>query len=295
MSKRAWVVITLTLLLFFGGVVAFFVALFSLASQDQIARSDAQIAVIEIEGPIFESKATIDDLKKARKNDHIKAVVLRIDSPGGAVAPSEEIYRAVLKLKEKKKVVVSMGTVAASGGYYIAAAADKIVANRGTITGSIGVIMQHMNVQDTLALVKLRMQALTAGKLKDVGSSIRDMTDEDRAFLQSLLDNMHGQFKNAVKTGRGFSDEEINRIADGRVFTGEQALKEKLVDKIGGLEEAIDLAKDLAGIQGEPKVSYPKKKRDTILQLLMDEEASTVIQRLFFDLSTSKAMYLMKG
>ncbi|MEK7881108.1 MAG: signal peptide peptidase SppA [Deltaproteobacteria bacterium] len=173
---------------------------------------------------------------------------------------SQEIYAELKKLKAEKKVVASMGAVAASGGYYIASATDKIVANPGTITGSIGVIIQFVNAEEFLKKVGLQGRVIKSGKFKDTGSPLRDMSEEERVYLQSVIDDVHGQFIEAVSTGRGIKKEEVAKLADGRIFTGSQALKLGLVDKLGTMEDAIDLGAELAGISGKPSVVYPPEK-----------------------------------
>lgn len=220
-----------------------------------------EIAVIEIEGPIFDATDIIRELHAYGKNSSIKALVLRIDSPGGAVAPSQEIFEEVKKLRKDKKIVVSMGTVAASGAYYIASAADKIFASPGTITGSIGVIMESMSFQELIKWVRLERRVIKSGQFKDVGSPFREMLPEERAYLQAILDNMYGQFKRAVAENRGFSPAEINRIAEGKIYTGEQALNQKLIDGLGTLYDAIDEAKKLAGLSENARVVWPRGER----------------------------------
>ncbi|MBI2335506.1 MAG: signal peptide peptidase SppA [Deltaproteobacteria bacterium] len=296
MKKRGWWILSGVLLFFLASLTVFIVAIFFLLSRsDNLEYTGADVAVVEIEGTIMEAKDTLETLEKVEKNKSIKAVVLRIDSPGGAVGPSQEIYEAVKKLKLKKKVVVSMGSVAASGGYYIAVASDKILAMPGTITGSIGVLMDHVNIEGFLGIFKVKAEILKAGARKDIGSSLRPMTEEERAFLQSLLGNMHAQFKRAVQEGRGFTDDQINALADGRVFTGEQALQEKLVDQLGGLRDAIKVAGELAGIKGEPDVSYPGRKKKSFVELLLTEDAETTLLKMFYHLKQRQFLYLMKG
>jgi protease-4 len=192
-------------------------------------------------------------------------------------------------------VIASMGGVAASGGYYIAVGADKIVANPGTITGSIGVLMDYTNVQELLDFLKIHAEILTAGRLKDVGSPLKPLKPEDRQFLQSILDDMHQQFKKAVQEERKFSPEKIDELADGRIFTGQQALKLGLIDKLGNQQVAIDLAKEMLGLKGEPKILYPKKKKTEILDLLLNGELDTNLLKLLYSFREGHALYLTKG
>ena len=211
------------------------------------------VAVVWVEGEISQSDAIVETLDDLAENEAVDAVVLRVDSPGGAVAPSQEIYDAVGRLREKKPVIASLGNIAASGGYYIAAACDAIVANAGTLTGSIGVLMELPNVEELMRKIGVSGQILKAGQHKDIGSPIRQMTTEEREIMQGLLSNVHDQFVAAVAKGRKVEVGVIRPIADGRVFTGEQAQKLGLVDKLGGLQDAVALAGERAGIVGRPR------------------------------------------
>jgi protease-4 len=221
----------------------------------------SKVALVRIEGPILDSKNAVDEIKEYAKDSAIKAIILRIDSPGGAVAPSQEIYSEVKKAAAKKKVVVSMGSIAASGGYYIASPATKIIANPGTLTGSIGVIMEIPNIEGLMNKIGIKTEVIKSGKNKDIGSMFRTMKKEERELLQGLMDNVHEQFIRAVAEGRKKKIEDIRKIADGRVFTGEQALSYGLVDELGTLEDATRVAAKLAGITEEPEVV---SKKDTI-------------------------------
>jgi protease-4 len=229
-----------------------------------------KVALIRVEGPIIDSKDTVDQIKDFAKDPSVKAIVLRIDSPGGAVAPSQEIYEEVRKGMAKKKIVVSMGSVAASGGYYIASPASRIFANPGTLTGSIGVIMEIPNFQGLMSKLGIKTEVVKAGKHKDIASIFRTMKKEEREILQGVLDNVHDQFINAVANGRKMLPEDVRKIADGRVFTGEQAVKAGLVDELGDLEDAVKAAGKLSGIKGEPVV-ITKKEKFSFFNLLRDE------------------------
>ncbi len=226
-----------------------------------------RVAILRVEGPIVDSKDTIDELTDYVKDSSIKAIVLRIDSPGGAVAPSQEIYEEVRKAAVKKKIVVSMGSVAASGGYYIASAATRIVANPGTLTGSIGVIMEIPNLSGLMNKVGVKTEVIKSGKHKDMASVFRGIGTEEREILQSALDNVHEQFIRAVSEGRKMLIDDVRKIADGRIFTGEQARKAGLVDDLGNLEDAVKTAAKLAGIKGEPEL-VTKKERFSLANLL---------------------------
>ncbi|RJQ40357.1 MAG: signal peptide peptidase SppA [Nitrospiraceae bacterium] len=219
-----------------------------------------KVAVVRIEGPIMDSKTTTDEIKGYVKDPSVKALVLRVDSPGGAVAPSQEIYEEVKKAKEKKKVIVSMGSVAASGGYYVSAPADRIIANPGTLTGSIGVIMELPNIEGLMDKIGVKTEVIKSGRHKDIASVFRKMGKEERLILQGVLDDVHEQFIKAVSDGRKIPFEEAKKLADGRIFTGKQALEAKLVDELGTLEDAIAAAGKLAGIKGEPEVVTKKEK-----------------------------------
>src|SRR3990170_440136 len=228
-----------------------------------------KIAVVKIEGVILDSKDIIEELREHRENKSVKAILLRIDSPGGAVAPSQEIYTEVLKIRDegKKKIVTSMGSVAASGGYYIASASDRIVANPGSVTGSIGVILELANVSGLMKKVGVESVIIKSGKYKDIGSVFRTMTKEERDLLQGLMDDVHDQFIEAVAVGRDIKKEQLIPIADGRVFTGRQAKELGLVDEIGNMQDAIRLAADMVGIVGEPSI-LEKKKRFSFLDII---------------------------
>lgn len=228
-----------------------------------------RIALVRVEGVILDSQQTVGDLKRFAETPSVKAIVLRIDSPGGGVVPSQEIYDAVKRVRNKnnKMVVASMGTVAASGGYYIAAATDRIIANPGTLTGSIGVIMELANLEGLLKKIGVESLVVKSGQYKDIGSPLRKMSEGDRRILQSVMDDVHRQFIQAVAEGRSLDEAEIRPLADGRIFTGRQAKEMKLIDELGDLEDAIRLAADLVGIEGEPKVVEPRK-RFSIRELL---------------------------
>ncbi|MEC4685264.1 MAG: signal peptide peptidase SppA [Nitrospirota bacterium] len=226
-----------------------------------------KVALIRIEGPIVSSRNAIEQLREYRKDSSVKAIVLRVDSPGGAVGPSQEIYEEVGKVMKIKPVVVSMGSVAASGGYYISAPATKIYANPGTITGSIGVIMEIPNFKGLMDKVGIRTEVIKSGKHKDLASVFRGIGKEERAILQGVLDDVHDQFIRAVSEGRGIPYERVREIADGRVFSGRQAKAVGLVDSLGNIQDAILEAGSLGGIKGEPNV-VSKKEKSSIFDML---------------------------
>jgi len=254
------------LIVFIGSIVL--ISYFFRREPPTLAFGD-KVGVVEIMGVITDPKETIHWIKTFREDKGIKAIVLRIDSPGGAVGASQEIYREVMKTRKFKKVVASMGNVAASGGYYIASAAHKIVANPGTITGSIGVVMQFTNAEELLKKIGLRGYVIKSAPHKDIGSPFREMTKQEKALLQEVIDNVHRQFVKAVAEGRGLPLREVEKIADGRIFSGEQALKLGLVDRLGSFEDAVSWAAELAGIKGKPHLVYGRR-RPRILDYLIE-------------------------
>jgi protease-4 len=219
-----------------------------------------KIALVYVKGPIIDVREKVKEIKEYGEDDEIKAVVLRVDSPGGAVAPSQELYSEVRRVSEFKSIVVSMGTVAASGGYYISAPAEMIMANPGTLTGSIGVLMEIPNVEGLMDKVGLKTEVIKSGKHKDMASSLREMRPEDRKLLQGIIDDVYIQFLQDVALSRDMEIDEVRELADGRIFTGKQAFNAGLVDELGGLEDAIRRTAEIAGIEGEPKVVTKKEK-----------------------------------
>lgn len=219
---------------------------------------NAQVAVVKVEGPLFESLETLKELEKYRNDPQIKSVVVRVDSPGGAVAPSQEIFTQLLKLKkDSKKIVVSMGTVAASGGYYVAAAADKIVASPGTITGSIGVIIQNFGVHELARKLMLEPRIVKSGAYKDAGSPFREMTAGDKAYFQALSDDVYEQFLRDISEQRHLPLEKVRDLAEGKIYSGRQAKELGLVDELGNMYDAIEFAKKLADLPDDAKVKWP--------------------------------------
>ena len=228
-----------------------------------------RIALIEIRGPISRAQDTISQIIKHREDDSVRAIVLRIESPGGAVAPTQEIFDELRKTREAGKIIVaSMGSVAASGGYYIACSADSIIANPGTITGSIGVIMEVPHAEGLLDKVGIGWQVVKSGKHKDIGSLSREMTDKEIGLLQSVIDDVYDQFVDAVTRYRPLSREEVVELADGRIYTGNQAVLLRLVDRLGTYQDAIALAGKMAGLPEKPKVVRQRPK--TFFEMLMD-------------------------
>lgn len=280
MKKNPVLIVLLTAAVL-GGI--FFVVLFltsSLSSRRTAAALSVigtdRVAMVKIEGILISSEHVVEELNDYADDSSVKAIVIRIDSPGGGVVVSQEIYNAVKNAKkEGKKIIVSMGSVAASGGYYVAAAADKIVANPGTLTGSIGVKMEFANVEKLLEKIGVKGMVVKAGEFKDIGSPYRDMTAQEKKLLQDVIDDVHNQFIKAVAEGRNLPEADVRAIADGRIFTGQQALALKLVDQMGDLADSIRLAGSMAGIKGRPKV-VEKRKKIPFLEYLKEESATWV-------------------
>ncbi len=231
-----------------------------LAERGDLSLGGNRVALVEVEGLIVDAERIVRELEEHALDPSIRAIVVRIQSPGGVVAPTQEIHDAIRRARDQgKPVVASMGAVAASGGYYLAAAADRIVANPGTLTGSIGVLIQLTDFEGLLKKVGVRHEVVKAGRLKDIGNIGRRMTDEERAVLQSLLDDMHDQFVTAVAQGRGLERAAVVALADGRVYSGRRAKELGLVDALGGLEDAVRLAGTLARIPGKPRLVRPRR------------------------------------
>lgn len=256
---------------------------FSFSSKDKVA-------VLTIQDVILDSDKYLESLNKIRKNNSVKAIVVRINSPGGAVGPSQEIYSELENIKDKFPIVASMGAVAASGGYYIACAADTIYANPGTITGSIGVIAQFLSYKDLLNWAKIDVEVIKSGKFKDVGSPFRTMNEEDKEYFQQLIDNVYDQFKTTVAVTRDLNKDELDSIADGKVFSGEQAQNLNLIDELGNLNDAIAFAAEQGGIEGDPElIHYPEKK--SALQELLSTKLNFTSRISNFPISNSFGLF----
>ncbi len=275
MARRRDVVAAIIIGLSFVVALAFLglllIALLSEERDFEFSGIGGDVAVVEMFGVIDEStgRALIRQLDRWAETGSVKAVVVHINSPGGGAAISQEIFDAIRRLSDEKPVVAAMASVAASGGYLIACAADRIVANKGTLTGSIGVIMSFHTLAELLDKIGVGTETVKSGEMKDVGTYARHMTKKEELMLRSVIMDAHEQFVEAVSEGRGLEKDEIYPVADGSIFTGLQAYNLGLVDTLGGLKEAVDLAAELAGIEGEPKVIYPRKRREvTIFDLL---------------------------
>jgi protease-4 len=263
-----------------GAFFLFLLAVFALVyftvrtqQKDSFSGFGDKIAVVDLEGVIMSPKDTVEQLRKFGDDSSIKAIIIHVNSPGGGAAASEEIYREVLRIRDvkKKRIVASIETVGASGAYYVSSATNKIFADQASIVGSIGVIAEWYNYEELLKWAKLQAIVLKAGEFKDTGSPVRPMTPAERAYMQGLIDDMHGQFIHSVAEGRHMKDAEILPLADGKVWTGEQAMPLKLIDQIGDFRAAIaDTAKSV-GIKGEPTLVHPEKDRKSVLDLLFGD------------------------
>ncbi len=265
MMKRTWLVVSLAV---FVSLLLLFSLAFLFGRWEQLGGS--KVALITVEGVILDSKEVIEQLERYRTNPSVKAIVLRINSPGGGVAPSQEIYEEILRSRQvnKQPIVASVGSLAASGGYYIASAADLIVANPGSITGSIGVLLQVPNISGLLQKIGVKSVVVKSGQHKDIASPTREMTDSERQLLQGMLDDVHNQFIDVVAKGRQLDRKKVEAIADGRIFSGREAQSLGLVDQLGNLQDAIERAGTLAGIRGKPTVIQERKRRAFLLDLV---------------------------
>jgi protease-4 len=243
--------------------VACFLAILGLlvvAERGEVSLGGNRVALVEVQGLILSAEDVVRELEEHLEDAGIRAVVVRVESPGGVVGPSQEIHDAVVRVRQKgKPVVVSMGAIAASGGYYLAAPANHIVASPGTLTGSIGVLMQLAEIEGLLKKVGVHLEVIKAGRHKDVGNFARAMTPEERAILQALLDDMYDQFVTVVAEGRRLDRAKVLELADGRIYTGRRAKELGLVDSLGGLEDAVSTAGKLAGISGKPHLVRPRR------------------------------------
>jgi protease-4 len=271
-----WLILGGGAFLFFTVCLIALAAYFSDRPGGALGLGSNQVAVIDLEGVIGDSKEFIEQLKSYGTHSGVRAVVLRLNSPGGSVAPSQEMYEAVKKFRAetRKKVVVSMASVAASGAYYVACGADRIFANPGSITGSIGVIAEWYNYGDLLKWAKLEPIVIKSGDLKDAGSPTRPLTPAEKEYFQSLIDGMYRQFVAAVASGRKLDEARVRQLADGRVFTGQEARAMGLVDELGTLEDAVAGAARLANISGEPRTVTPPKKKVSLWDILFGETRS---------------------
>ncbi|MCG3173424.1 MAG: hypothetical protein GMKNLPBB_01621 [Myxococcota bacterium] len=280
-SRTAWILVAILagFFLLFAGFLLFASALL-LGGRNWEKEASEGVGVLEITGPIADSLSVLEDLHDLLKDDRVKAIVVRVDSPGGAVAPSQEIYNEILKARQKKKVVVSMGTVAASGGYYIAAAGEKIIASEGTITGSIGVIAQITDLTKLKEVLKFDVRTYKTGALKDSGSPFRETTEADDKMFNDLINDAYDQFVSDVAKSRNLPVEEVRKVADGRVMTGRQAKAARLVDEFGSFQDAVRIAGTMGGVSGEPEIIRPEKNREELIRELLESSIKQVVSAL---------------
>ncbi len=271
-------------MLLYSAIFFSFIVFMTLMFKSDFRKGDfsvtERVGVIEVKGVIADSKRIIKHLKQFREDETVKAIVLRVDSPGGGVGPSQEIYQEIRKTLESKKIITSMGSVAASGGYYIASGTTGIVANPGTITGSIGVIMAYTDFQEVFEKIGLKAVVVKSGKYKDMGSPVRAMTDAEKKILQGFVDKIHRQFVRDAALGRNMDTENMAGFADGRIFTGEEAKALGLIDRIGNLEDAVAWAGELGGIEGEVHTVYPKEKKLNYLEYLMETSITHIFDMI---------------
>ncbi|MFO7494395.1 MAG: signal peptide peptidase SppA [Desulfobacterales bacterium] len=263
-----------------GGTLVCVALLFTLGRGLSRLDFGEKVGVIEVSGAITEAEDTLQRLKQFREDDTIRAIVIRINSPGGGVGPSQEIYSEIRKTIATKKVIASLGSVAASGGYYLAAAANGIVANPGTITGSIGVILGYTDLQEIFRKIGLVPVVVKSGAFKDMGSPLREMSTEERVILQGVVDQIHRQFVQAVAQGRSMDLAAVVALADGRIYTGQEALELGLVDRLGNLSDAIEWAGRLGGLQGDLKVVYAREKTGSLLKYFLESTVKAVMDQV---------------
>jgi protease-4 len=277
-----------------GGILVAIAVAATRQDRGQFSLSTNRVAILPIEGEILEARDTVETLQRYVRSATVRAIVIRINSPGGAVAPSQEIYSEILKAKRKKPIVASLDSVAASGGFYIATACDEIVANPGSITGSIGVLLQWMNMEDLVRWAKMKPNTITSGDLKDAGSPYRELTPTEREYFQRIVLQLHRQFVKAVANGRRgkLTEAEVGQLADGRVFTGEEAVALKLVDRLGSLHDAVLVAGKRAGIDGEPSTIYPRRRDVTLIDLLTDSSDAKSFLEHFVNRRAARFLYL---
>ncbi len=248
-------------------MIAFMLTIYQLVPKKNRI-SGGNVGVVQVDQTISQSDHILNCLKRFDEADNIKAIIVRINSPGGEVGPSQEIYEQIRKVSGRKKIIASMGSIATSGGYYIASAADKIIANKGTLTGSIGVIMSFTNVQGLMKKVGLGSTTVKSGLYKDIGSPVRKMSAEETEMLQSLSDNIHEQFIADIAEGRNMAESEIRNLADGRIFTGQQAVEVGLIDSLGNFDDAVEYAGKIANIKGKLNLVYPVSEPRSLYELL---------------------------
>ncbi len=263
---------------FIGGISLLISSLISHGPGTDIFTKKVGVGIVELKGLIISPEQVLKHLTEFRHNPNVKSIVLRIDSPGGSVGASQEIYKEVMRTNEVKPVIASMGSMGASGGYYAALGAENIIANPGTMTGSIGVIIKFPNLEGLFEKIGYRSEVIKSGPLKDVGASNRPMSEKERKLMQDLIDNVYGQFVRDIAIARGMEENTIKELADGRIYTGEQALEVGLIDSLGNFTDAIIIAAEMGGLDIEnPQLLYPKVDRAfSLFNLLTNAEQSLV-------------------
>src|SRR5579863_8768946 len=275
--SRVWLWVLIGGGAFFLFVLAVFtlvyIALHASGREAGIHAFGDKIGVVDLDGVIVDPSQVVDDIRRFADDDSIKAIIIHVNSPGGGVAASEEIYREVKRIRDEKhkRIVSAISTVGASGAYYVSAGTNKIYADNGSVVGSIGVIAEWVNYGDLMRWAKLKQETLTVGEFKDTGDPTRDMTPAERAYMQSLIDNMYGQFVQAVADGRHAKADDIKAIADGRVWTGQEALSMHLIDQVGDFQNAVDDTAKSVGIKGEPVLVHPDREHKTLADLLFGD------------------------
>jgi protease-4 len=254
--------------------------------------SGPRVGIVEVEGFISDAEFVVEGLMEYAKDPDVKAIVLRVNTPGGVVAPSQEIHDQVARMVKGKPVIASFGSVAASGGYYLSAPATKIMANPGSITGSIGVILQFQHYRALMDTLGLRFEAITSGEFKDTGSPFRDMSESEKNLMQGVVDDIFDQFVLAVAKGRNMEKDVVLKLSDGRIYTGRQAREVGLVDELGGFVDAVALAGELGGIEGTPAIVRWEKPKTGLLSRLLGVDAS-IAQSLVEPLSAPPLRYLL--
>jgi protease IV len=272
-KKRGLLIVLTVIFLFVLSMLASLFWLDRRPSSTKLSLSSAKIGVVEIRGMILDVKEILEEIKTFRDDPNIKTILVRIESPGGGVGPSQEIYQELRHTIEKKPVVASMGGIAASGGYYVAAASNYIVANPGTLTGSIGVIVHFGNLEGLFGKVGYEMITVKSGRFKDIGNPSRKMTPEEEAIMQQLIDEVHQQFIQDVVKGRNLPEDQVRQIADGRVLTGALAKQLGLIDELGNFQDAVRAAAKFGNIGEAPELVYPEKKKRSLADFLFGTEA----------------------
>lgn len=295
MKKRPFLMASATI----GAIFLFFLLVVltvgMLGGRSVVVPVGKKIGVLEVYGTIVDAQHLREQIKDFRDNQSIKAVVLRIDSPGGGVAPSQELYADLKRLAGIKPLIVTMGSVAASGGYYLAIAGERLFANPGSITGSIGVIMSFPDYRELMDKIGVKAEVVKSGKFKDIGSSFREFSAADRELLQGMIDDVHAQFVQAISDGRNIPLDRLKPYVDGRIFTGRQALEIGLVDELGSFNDAIDYAAKVAGLGDDPDIVYPKPSQDDFFERLIQGAVSRYLGVNLSERITIGPQYLWNG